>query len=55
MSVMIICVYAVMFVSGVWAGVYLVMNGHPWFGFLVFFMTGSLQVRTHKPNSEENE
>ena len=59
MSVMIIFVYAVMFVSGVGAGVYLVMNGHPWFALLVFLMTGCLEVKAHKPNgelkAEENE
>ena len=52
MNVMIICVYAVMFVSGIGAGVYLVMNGHPWFALLVFLMTGCLRVKTHDPDGE---
>lgn len=30
------------YISGIWAGVFLVCNDHPYFALLVFLMTGSL-------------
>lgn len=31
------------YISGVWAGVFLVCNDHPYFALLVFLMTGAMQ------------
>lgn len=34
---------AIMFVGGIWGGIYLITSGHPWFGALVLFITASLR------------
>ncbi len=39
---------AIMYVSGVWASVYLILNDHPWFG--AFILIGTFSIRyTSRP------
>ena len=41
-AVIIVC-------SGIAAGVYLVMNDHPWFALLVFLLGGSVSAKADSP------
>ena len=45
-GVAMVTAYFLAFAFGVSAGIYLVMNDHPWFAIVVFIMTGSLRLKT---------
>lgn len=50
---MIVLAMAIMFVGGIWGAIYLIMNGHPWFGFLVLIMVGSLRYSSRSSDEEK--
>jgi len=39
---------AIMFVGGIWGAIYLIMNGHPWFGLFVLIITHSLRYSSRR-------
>jgi len=39
---------ALMFIGGIWGGIYLIINGHPWFGAFVLIITASLKYSSRR-------
>lgn len=49
---MIYLSFASIIVGSIWAGVYLVMNGHPWFAFLVIAIGASVSMKSKSKGEE---
>ena len=39
---------AIIYVGGIWASVYLIMNEHPWFGLFVLIVTASFRYSSRR-------
>ena len=46
---------ALMFIAGIWGGIYLIVNDHPWFGLFILIITSLIRYSSKEEDESKKE